>query len=215
MQVIPLNLNYTPILSDSAKEILTTVCDNGELIICPTESSYLIGGNALKSEVCDKIYSLKSREQGKPLPVIVGNLEMASSIACINDWTLRIANSFWPGPVTVIIPAKEHVPECLTAENKTIGLRVSAFPLLQEIFSCIDYPLISTSANISGTQEPYDPELFLDDLIANNNAVSLFLNGGTLPSRKPSTIVDLTGVSPLIRREGAIPSSEILTILNA
>lgn len=213
MRTIQCNLNAKPILSQADLLLVKELCDQGELLVCPTESSYLLGGNALDQKVSKSIYEMKERERGKPLPIIVAHRQMASNVGLMNEWADKIADCFWPGPVTIIIPARQNVPSYLIAGTGTIGLRVSAFPLLQEIFTSIDYPLVSTSANISGSAEPYNPQSFLGELSKRKNHIGCFIDGGVLPENKPSTVIDLTGEKPRLLREGTIPAQKIMATL--
>lgn len=121
------------------------------IIIYPTETSYAIGANALDNTAVSAIYGMKRREPTEPLPVIVKDLNMLINLAYVNRQEEDIISKFWPGPLTILFKSKK-INDCFlfAADSEFIGARISPHPFLKSLFDTIDFPIVSTSANISG-----------------------------------------------------------------
>lgn len=195
-----------PAALDRAASILAA----GGLLIYPTDTLYAIGGRVLDAEVARKVRIAKGRE-AKPLPVIAADIDQAGSLTtAFPQEGMRLAQRFWPGPLTVILPAGPHVPEEVTAGTGTIAVRVPALALARRLCAT-GGPLISTSANLSGAGSPVTCE---EAVVGVGHAASLALDAG--PGRPvASTIVDLTGHPARLVRSGAVPWAEVLASLEA
>ena len=198
---------------DPSAEVLeraATILAAGGLLIYPTDTLYAIGGRALDPKVGQRVRAAKGRES-KPLPLVAADVVQASSltVAAAPD-ALRLAQRFWPGPLTLILVATREIPDEVTAGTGTVAVRVPALTLVRRLCQRAG-PLISTSANPSGGPAP----ITCAEAVAGvGHAVALALDGG--PGRPlASTIVDLTGHSPRLVRQGAVPWADVLASLQA
>ena len=187
---------------------------SGSIIIYPTETYYAIGGNALDAGICRRLAELKQRDPKKPFP-LVGNSPAARE-KVVEGWSDRareLAEKYWPGPLTMILPGRNGLPEEIRDERGGIALRRSGHPLLEELAEYCDLPLIATSANFRD-QPPtayaaeLDPELF-------EKADLAVLDDRRPPAPghkiQPSTIVDCLVSPPRLIRPGAVHLPELAT----
>lgn len=181
----------------------------GELIVYPTETLYALGGLGLLAVAARRVRLAKGRADEKPLPLIVADTEAARGLC--RSWPAAadaLAARFWPGPLTLVLPASARVPFEVTAGTGTVAIRVSGLALARALSRAVG-PLVSTSANRAG--EP--PAVTCSEaLAAVGAAIALALDGGTCTGA-PSTIVDLTGDRPAVLREGAVRQAELTGLL--
>ncbi|MFC1851383.1 L-threonylcarbamoyladenylate synthase [candidate division CSSED10-310 bacterium] len=209
-----ISINTKQKFSEFLLRKIESVLMHGGLLICPTESSYLLGANAWDDEAVSSIYQLKKRDLRKPLPIVVKDVSAARKLVSFNSLADKIVAKFWPGPLTVILPIRPANHKKFYGEKGTIGLRVSSFPVLQQILIRINIPLISTSANISGHQEPYSPLALTRIEATSLQKIKLILDAGTLPANPPSTVIDISRGSLSLVREGAIPFEKITSAVS-
>jgi L-threonylcarbamoyladenylate synthase len=186
------------------------VLEAGGLLIYPTDTLYAIGGRALEPEVGRKVRMAKGRE-ARPLPLVAADVDQVGSLAAVlPPDALRLADRFWPGPLTLILPARPEVPDEVTAGTGTVAVRVPALALARRLCARVG-PLISTSANLSGAKSP----VTCDEAVAGvGHAAALALDAGPGLSLA-STIVDLTGHPARLVRSGAVPWAQVLASLQA
>jgi L-threonylcarbamoyladenylate synthase len=169
----------------------------------PTETVYGLGCDARNKKALRRIYILKGRPRGKPFIVLVRDIKMAKQIGRFSLMAEKVVQRAWPGPLTLVLPLKRGVlPRQFFKE--TIALRVSSHPFVRSLFRHIDYPLVSTSANVSGKPATRSPEEFKRQLGAKIKKIDIIINAGILPRSKPSTVVDFTGKEPRLLRKGAV-----------
>jgi L-threonylcarbamoyladenylate synthase len=180
----------------------------GDLLIFPTDTLYALGGRALDPAAARRIRAAKGRE-AKPLPVIASDLEQVTTLAAdMPAAALRLAERFWPGPLTVILASRGEVPEEVTAGTASVAVRVPGLALARRLCEGAG-PLISTSANLAGATAPMTCE---EAVAAVGGAAALALDGG--PGRPlASTIVDLTGSPVRLVRSGAVAWADVLACL--
>jgi L-threonylcarbamoyladenylate synthase len=189
---------------DAAGKVL---CGGG-VIVYPTETFYGLGGNPMDEAVVHRIFQLKGREAGKPIPLIASNGEAVFSSA-VAQWPLvaeRLAQAFWPGPLTLILPAHPKLPAILSARTNTIAVRVSSNPVAAALASALGGLITATSANRAGEPPSSDPSSIVPAFLLETDGL---LDAGTLPGELPSTIVDLTAISPRLVRAGRISWGQI------
>ena len=174
----------------------------GGLIAFPTDTVYGLGTDVLKQDGIERIYALKGREPGKPLPVLVESLSKAKELARFDARALALAKAFWPGALTMVLPA--------TAGPATIGLRVPDHPLLLKLLKTAGVAMASTSANRSGQPECRSAAEVEREL---GRDIDCILDGGEVHG-KPSTVVDLTGPELKILREGRLSSEDVLRVVH-
>jgi len=177
------------------------VLNAGGVIVYPTETLYGLGALASKSEAVERIFNIKGRPQGKPIPLLVKNKDMVSQIAEDTRLFGPLSEQFWPGRLTLILKQTSPLPELITCGTGKIALRISSHPFLQKLFDIIEEPLTSTSANLSGDQNLLDYRELFETF---DGKVDLIVDSGNIPESRGSTIIDLTLDPPQILREGDI-----------
>ncbi len=174
----------------------------GALAAFPTETVYGLGGDALNPESSRRIYAAKGRPSDNPLIVHVCSLEAIDRIADTSDPNFaKLADAFWPGPMTLILPKKEIVPWETTGGLETVAVRMPSDPVAALLIGYAGGYIAAPSANLSGRPSPTDAEHVIQDL---GGRVELIIDGGENPIGLESTIVDLTVPDPVILRPGYI-----------
>ena len=196
--------------SDDVIARATSALAAGSLLIYPTDTLYALGGLALRPEVGRAVRAAKGREEGKPLPLVASGLEQARSLcASWPEAAALLAARFWPGPLSLIVPAGPEVPSDVTSGTGTVAVRVPARELTRRL--CAAGPLIATSANRAGQPPPLQ---CADAVAAVGASAALALDGG--PGRPASsTIVDLTQATPRLLRPGPVEWEDVLATLRA
>ncbi len=177
------------------------------VIIFPTDTFYGLGASCFSTAAVDRIYSLKKRDAGKALPIVISDLEMADLAAReVPPVFAELAGRFWPGPLTLVLKAAAGLPKRLLGDGNTIALRVPALTWLRALIREAGFPVIATSANVSGERDVSTAE---EALALFQGKVDLVIDGGRTVGVKPSTVLDLTGDRPSLVREGAVPRSAL------
>ena len=183
---------------------------DGGVAAVPTETVYGLAANALSGEAVEKIFAAKGRPEHKPVSIFVTGMEMAERFCRdIPGGAYRLAEAFWPGPLTVILRRRENVPDAVTAGGGGVGVRVPDHETALALLRLTDLPLTGTSANLSG-QAPTR---------TGAEAFSIFKGridcvvDGEAPGGVPSTVVDLTGERAKILRFGAISAQALEKVL--
>ncbi|MBM3294286.1 MAG: threonylcarbamoyl-AMP synthase [Candidatus Aminicenantes bacterium] len=177
---------------------------SGEVVVYPTETFYGLGGNAFSPAAVEKIYALKERDRGKPLSIVVAERAEAEEAASeIPSVFRRLAEAFWPGPLTLVVRAKPVFPEAMLGAGGTVAVRVPGSEWLRSFLADLGLPLTATSANVSGEGEIADPA---EVVRCFDGRVAAILDGGRTPGGRPSTVVDVTASPPRILRDGAVPA---------
>ena len=202
----------TEILLPTAENLIRAgeMIRRGELVAFPTETVYGLGANALNVEACRKIYIAKGRPQNKPLTLHVANFVQIEELAEISAMAEKLIEKFCPGPLTLILPKKDLVPDYVTCGGKGVGIRFPDNKIAQELIKAADCPVAAPSANISGEPAPTTAREVFDNL---NGRVQIILDGGECAIGISSTVVDLTDDIKILR-QGAITTAEIRNFLN-
>lgn len=188
------------LIESDYKDIANYLCSSG-IIIYPTETSYAIGANALDNNAVKAVYDLKSRDFNKPLPVIVKDLNMLIGLAYVNREEEDVISKFWPGPLTLLFKSKIIKGRYLfTSDSEFIGARVSSHPFTEALFNKADFPITTTSANISGEDSLFEFESVRTVFKAHRGKIVL-INGGEL-SGGASTIIKIEKKKITMSREG-------------
>jgi len=176
----------------------------------PTETFYGLGGDCFSDEAVARIYSLKIRDAGKPLSLIASDLDMVTRISSgLPPVFYRLAEAFWPGPLTIVLPAAPSFPKSRTGPGRTIGVRIPPIPWLRAVVREAGFPITATSANLSGEREISDAE---EVIRLCDGKIDLIVDGGKTPGTKPSTVIRIGPEPPRILREGAIAEDELKKI---
>lgn len=177
------------------------VVEQGGVVAFPTETFYGLGAAALDGGAVRRIFELKGRPETKPLLVLVDSIAMAETVAEVSDRARALAARHWPGALTLVLRARPHVPEEVTAGTGTLGVRVSPHPVAQGLVRALGGPLTAPSANPSGLAPPTTAAGVLAHFAG---AVEMVLDGGATPGGEPSTVLDLTVEPPRVLRQGGI-----------
>ena len=186
---------------ESAFEII----NEGGIVIFPTDTVYGIGCNPYNKESVKKVYEIKSRDISKPFPVLAYSKEIAEKIAFFDEFTKKIAQRFWPGPLTIILKLKDEKLKKSLNLNDKIAIRVPNHKCTLELLKKCNF-LVGTSANISG-QKAFTNA---DECFKNIQNFDIFVDGGTIQSDSESTIIEIENEKVNIIREGSVSKDEIL-----
>jgi L-threonylcarbamoyladenylate synthase len=179
----------------------------GEAIVFPTETFYGLGADALNGDAVERVVSLKGRNPDSPIAVIIADREMLSqTVEEVSPAAQKLIDRFWPGPLTLILPAKEGLPAPLLNREGKIGVRVSSHPLATQLTRELGRPLTATSANPSG-EEPARTVQHARAYFADR--IEIYLDGGTLKESVGSTVAEIIDGKLRIIREGEISSEEL------
>ncbi len=182
-------------------EIAAKILKESGVIIYPTETLYGIGALATDERAVKKIYEIKGRPHGNPIPLLVKDLDMMGSIGELNPSGLKLAAKFLPGALTLVLNLRADLPSYISAGTGKIALRISNNPFVKLLFNLLDKPLTSTSANPSGVDNLRNIEELYNTF---NGRVDLIIDSGNIPPSKGSTVIDVTCTPPEILREGDI-----------
>ncbi|MCJ2068332.1 threonylcarbamoyl-AMP synthase [Methylobacterium sp. J-030] len=184
----------------------------GELVAFPTETVYGLGADATDPAAVARIFAAKDRPRFNPLIAHVADADAALADGAFDEWALRLAEAFWPGPLTLVVPArpKSRVCDLARAGLPSVALRVPAHPLAQALLVAVGRPVAAPSANRSGRVSPTRAGHVLDDLAGRIAAV---LDGGDTPVGVESTVVACLGGPPRLLRPGGITRAALRAVL--
>ncbi len=202
----PLILNASATL-DEAREAFK----RGGVIAYPTETFYGLCVDPFNKEAIEKLFTLKGRSPKSPISVIISDASMLNEIAAgVTQAADALMKRFWPGPLTIIFKASSKVPPELLGSTGKIGVRVSGSAVARRLSETLSSPITATSANPTGKSPPNSPEEVIGYF---NGTIDILIDGGRLPGRSGSTIVDASGEGIRIVREGEVPAEDILKAL--
>lgn len=189
--------------------LAATVLRDGGIVVFPTETVYGIGAAAHSCIGPHEIFDIKVRPLEKPLPWLVENDDAQLDTYGIDvpDYAHTLAKAFWPGALTLVVKASDVVTKDFRADDGTVALRSPDHEVVMELIHASGGPIIATSANTSGHPAPGSFDEVEERIIA---AADVVLDGGETAHRQASTVVECTGPEPVILREGAIPSDQIM-----
>lgn len=192
-------------------EAAGAVLRRGGLAAFPTETVYGLGADALNGSAVAKIFTAKGRPADNPLIVHVADKEaIGGLVRKLTGAAEALFNAFWPGPLTVILPAGGAVPAQVTAGLDTVAVRMPAHPIALGLIRAAGVPVAAPSANKSGRPSPTTAKHVLDDL---DGRIDLILDGGPAGIGVESTVVDLTAAVPLVLRPGGVTPEDLRRVL--
>lgn len=178
------------------------VLRRGGLVAYPTETFYGLGALARDAAAIERLTRAKLRPEGKPLPLLAADVAQVEEVALLHGLAARLAARLWPGPLTLVLPAAPGLDAAITAGTGTVAVRVPGSELARALARRAGGAIVSTSANLSGEPPPTAPAELSAGLVARIDHV---LDGGRTPGGRPSTIVEVSGDSLRLLREGVIP----------
>ncbi len=192
-------------------QIAADIIKNGGLVAIPTETVYGLGANGLDENAVAKIFEAKGRPQDNPLILHISGAEQIE-LFChhIPQKAYDLAEAFWPGPLTIVLPAKERVPKRTTGGLSTVAVRCPDHPVAREIIRLSGVPIAAPSANISGKPSTTTAQHVLHD---HDGKIDAIVDGGACRVGVESTIVDLTEERPRLLRPGGITPEQLISIL--
>lgn len=183
----------------------------GEAVVLPTETVYGLAANAFDPKAVSEIYRIKGRPAHNPIIVHVANLDMAR--ACARRWPARadaLAEAFWPGPLTLVVPRSKEIPDIVTGGGETVGIRWPNHPFIQAVIRRCGFPLAAPSANLSNRVSPTTAGHVRRQL---DGRVGLIADGGPSPVGIESTVLDLTASPARVLRPGMIRESALKAVI--
>jgi L-threonylcarbamoyladenylate synthase len=173
----------------------------GSVIAFPTDTLYAVAARAGDPNAVARLYAIKMRPAAQPMVLLVRGEAGARSVATVTERAEILIDRYWPGPLTLVLPAKNP------KEAPTIALRAPDHPVALALLEQLGEPVASSSANRAGAPPPVDADQVLNGL---GDDLDLVLDGGACRVGQPSTILDLSGDLPRILRPGAIPDDELI-----
>ncbi|HSY74037.1 MAG TPA: L-threonylcarbamoyladenylate synthase [Dongiaceae bacterium] len=201
---------HTPELFQKAVQRAVELLRAGEVVALPTETVYGLAANVLDEKAVAKIFQIKGRPASNPIIVHVAGIEMAKRCAEIFPVLAeKLAKSFWPGPLTLVLPRSGKIPEIVTAGGATVGVRWPSHPFIQAVTRKCDFPLAAPSANLSNQISPTNAEHVGQQL---GGKIPLIVDGGQSQVGIESTVLDLTVSPPRILRPGMIHAESLAAV---
>ena len=187
------------------------VLKQGGIVAFPTDTVYGLGAVFDDEKAVRKIFAAKGREEKKPLSILVADSAQVELLSEIKSGKMaqkaeRLMKKYWPGALTLIFRKKPGIPDAVTAGGETIGIRMPDMELTRELIRAAGKPLAAPSANTSGKRSSVSAREVLEDL---DGKIDMVIDGGTCPVGVASTVVDMTGETPVILREGVITAEMI------
>ena len=207
VEILPI---HTPALFEVAVARACAALRAGEVVALPTETVYGLAANAYDARAVARIFEIKGRPATNPLIVHVADGNGA--IQCAREWpemATRLAARFWPGPLTLVVPRSDRIPDIVTAGGETVGVRWPFHPLMQAVIRACGFPLAAPSANLSNQLSPTSAAHVAAGL---GERIQLIVDGGDCNVGIESTVVDVTGAAPRVLRPGIIGADEIESV---
>jgi L-threonylcarbamoyladenylate synthase len=198
---------HAPGALDRAVEFL----QRGQLVAFPTDTVYGLGAHAFLSDGVARLYSVKERPARLPIPLLLSDSSALETICtAIPPLAWRIAESFWPGGISLVLHRSSAVPDIVTAGGPTVAVRVPAHPVVRQICQRLRVPLAATSANRHRHPSPATADQVQAGL---GGRLPLILDGGPCPGGIASTVLDLTVSPPAILRPGPVTAEQLADLL--
>jgi L-threonylcarbamoyladenylate synthase len=185
----------------------------GGLVAYPTDTLYGLGAAARDDGAVRRLFQAKNRPLDNPMPILVVSAKAAESVAQMEpSLALRLASHFWPGGLTLVLPREPGFQSLALAGGDTVAVRVPDHRLPLALIRELGEPLTGTSANVSGGAAPLTAAAVAEQLA---DFVDIIIDGGRCPGGMESTVLDLTGESPRVLREGAISRAELESVIGS
>ncbi len=199
-----------PVTAESLNEA-AKLLRNGEVVAFPTETVYGLGASCFSIEGIKKIYQAKGRPSDNPLIVHVApGFDLTQIALTVPDTARRLMDAFWPGPLTIILPKNEQIPDEVTGGLKTVAIREPSHPAAMALIKTAGIPVVAPSANTSGRPSPTTASHVYEDMAGK---IPLILDGGSCEVGLESTIIDLSEDVPTVLRPGGITLEMLRTVL--
>ena len=203
-------INLTDEINEEKLKEVADLIKNSGVVVFPTETVYGMGANAFDEDAVKKLYDIKRRDYNKPISLLVSNIDMINQIAKdITELEYALIKEFFPGPLTIILKKKDVIPNIVTSNTDTVGVRMPTNEVALKLINYVGVPVATTSCNISGE----DSKIELEDIIEEfSNKVDCYINGGKCEVGIASTVVQISNGIPNILREGVISKEQIMKV---
>src|SRR6266446_4958116 len=191
---------HTPQLFEEAVRQAADLLRAGEVVALPTETVYGLAANALDARAVERIFEIKGRPPNNPIIVHIASAEMARR--CVSDWPAladNLAEAFWPGPLTLVLPRSAEIPQVVTAGGATVGVRWPSHPFIQAVIRECNFPIAAPSANRSNELSPTNADHVRRAI---GDKIPLIVDGGQSQVGIELTVLDLTVEPPRVLRPG-------------
>ncbi len=202
--------DWTNKINEDELKIVTQALNEGKLIVFPTETVYGIAGNGLTLSVVNNLYQAKKRDYSKPFTLMVNDITKIKDIAYVSENEEKVIKKFMPGPITLILKKKDCISNLVTANSDTVGVRIPNHEIALSILKSVNYPLATSSANISGSVNNSNIEDIINDL---ENYVDIFIKGNISSNLLASTVVEIKNNEVNILRNGIISKENIEEVI--
>jgi L-threonylcarbamoyladenylate synthase len=188
-----------------------SILKKGGLVAYPTDTVYGLGACITNIQAVERIFQVKGRSKGMALPVLLADrVQIEEIVASIPPAAKRLADEFFPGALTIVLPKSDAVPEIITGGGSTIAFRIPNHPVPLALIKGLGKPIVGTSANLSGLNSALTAAEVFAQI---GNKIDMVIDGGKCPGGIESTVVDLSGEKPVIRRQGAISIEQLRKVL--
>lgn len=204
----------TRILEPTAENIREAgrALSEGKLVAFPTETVYGLGADAFSEDAVKAVYAAKGRPSDNPMIVHISDVKQLEALASsLNDDVYVLAEKLWPGPLTMIVKKAEGIPDATTGGLDTVGIRMPSDDIARALIDAAGCPVAAPSANISGRPSPTMAQHVIDDM---SGRIDYIIKGGDCRVGIESTVVDMTGDTPVILRPGIVTREQISEILS-
>lgn len=181
-------------------KIALDVLQNEGVIVCPTDTVYGLLANATNTKAVQKVFLIKGREKGKPLPIFVKDIAMAKTLARVSPLQEKYMRKVWPGKTTLILKSKGVLPK-ETGTKEFIGIRIPKHKFIQAILKEINVPVTGTSANLARKPSLSDSKDIIEVFYKRKHRPDIVIDAGKLPYSRPSKVIDITKTKPKVLRK--------------
>jgi L-threonylcarbamoyladenylate synthase len=195
---------------DAIQEAATWIL-RGRVVAVPTDTLYGLAADPFRADAVGRVFAVKGRSSERALPLIAAGVDQITAhFGALSTAAARLAARYWPGPLTILVPASAALARGVASDAGSVGVRVPADEVVRAIAAAAGRPITATSANVSGEPPTDDPDVVERTL---GDRVDLLIDTGRTPGGPPSTIVDVTAAVPRLVRAGAIAWDEIRALL--
>jgi L-threonylcarbamoyladenylate synthase len=182
----------------------------GGVVAYPTDTLYGLAVDPQRSDAAERLYAAKGRDASVAVPLVASSIKQAQVVALFGEQELRLARAFWPGPLTIVMPARPIISTSILGGGTTVAVRVPSHVVARALCEAFGFPLTATSANRSG----HPPAASATDVVTSLvTGVGLLLDAGPVRGGPASTIVEIAASGPRLVRSGAVPWERVLESL--
>ena len=182
----------------------------GGVVAYPTDTLYGLAVDPRREDATERLYAAKGRDASVAMPLIASTVEQAKDVAVFGERELRLALAFWPGPLTIVMPARAVVARSILGGGTTVAVRVPSHAVARALCATFGFPLTATSANRSGRPPAASAADVVNGFVT---GIDVILDGGLVPGGPPSTIVEIGAAGPRLVRSGAVAWERVLESL--